>query len=352
MIRVIQWATGAVGKVSLRHIIDDPELELVGVIVHDEDKHGRDAGELAGTDSVGILATTDAAAVVALDADVVCYHALGDKRSWKAVADICTALRAGKDVVSTSVIPLVYPPGANPEQVAQLEEACAAGGTSCLMSGIDPGFMHDVLPLTLTELSRRVDSIWVAEILNYVTYDQPEVLFDMMGFGQPIDVQPSFHAPGVATWGWGSVVHGLAARLGVSIERFEEFHEVWAAPERIETPLGVIEPGTIAAQRFELRGFVGGVERLTVGHITRMRDDAAPEWPQPPGSGGYRLVIAGDPAFTCDIQFADEATGDAHRGVMTAGAMRTINAIKAVHAAAPGVLDAYDLPATPGRMSR
>src|SRR5215831_3361183 len=129
--RVIQWSTGNVGKLALRGIINHPELELVGLWVHGADKVGRDAGELCGIAPVGVKATNDTDALLALDADCVSYTATGDLRPAEAVDDMCRILASGKNVVATSVVPLVYPPAADPSIVARLEAACRAGGTSC-----------------------------------------------------------------------------------------------------------------------------------------------------------------------------------------------------------------------------
>src|SRR4029077_4102476 len=116
--RVIQWSTGNVGKLALRGIINHPELDLVGLWVHGADKAGRDAGELCGLDRrVGVAATSDAEALLALDADCVSYTATGDLRPGEAVDDMCRILESGKNVVATSVVPLVYPPAANPDLV-------------------------------------------------------------------------------------------------------------------------------------------------------------------------------------------------------------------------------------------
>src|SRR5262245_42405740 len=172
--RVIQWSTGNVGKLALRGIINHPDLELVGLWVHGADKVGRDAGDLCGLGrKVGVSATSDADALLALDADCVSYTATADIRLPEAVADLCRILEAGKNVVSTSVVPLVFPPGAPADIVERLEAACQKGGTSCFTSGIDPGFANDALPIMLLSACERVDSVRGMEILDYATYYQP-----------------------------------------------------------------------------------------------------------------------------------------------------------------------------------
>ena len=346
--RVVQWSTGNVGMLALRVIIEHPDLELVGLLVHSDSKAGRDAGELCGAGTTGVIATTDPDEVLKLTPDVVCYTATGDLRPHEAVADMCRILETGANVVSTSVVSLVYPPAADKGYVEQLEAACRKGGTSFLTSGIDPGFANDLLPLTLTGFSERVDSVRVMEILNYDTYAQPQVLFETMGFGSPPDHTPLLLMPGVLTLAWGSVVHVIAAGLGVTVDEVRERHERWPSDRTFEAPGGVIEKGTMAGLRFEVIGVVNGREAIVVEHVTRMRDDAAPEWPQPAGQGSYRILIEGSPKMKCELELLGE-DGDHNTGGVLATATRVLNAIPAVVAAPPGLLSVLDLPLVTGR---
>jgi len=345
--RVVQWSTGNVGRLALRAIIEHPELELVGLLVHSGEKAGRDAGELAGVDPVGITATTDTEEVLRLGADCVSYMATGDLRPDEAVADMCRILESGTNVVSTSVVPLVYPPSAPARYREPLEAACAKGGTSCFTSGIDPGFANDLVPLMLSGFCKRIDAVRVMEILNYDTYDQPEVLFDTMGFGKALDHDPLLLLPGVLGLAWGGAVHAIAAGLGVEVEELRETHERWAATETFTVPSGTIEEGTMAGLRFEVQGIVGGEPRIVVEHVTRMHDTAAPEWPKPGGSGSYRVLLDGDPTIKVELEFAGEG-GDHNAGGLLMTAMRVLNSVPAVCNAPPGLLSALDLPLVTG----
>jgi len=346
--RVIQWSTGNVGRHALRAIIRHPALELVGLWVHGREKVGRDAGELCGLPPVGVKATNDADALLALDADCVSYTATGDLRPADAVDDMCRILAAGKNVVATSVVPLAYPPAAEPSLVARLEAACRAGRTSCFTSGIDPGFANDTLPLVLMGLCERVDAVRVMEIVNYATYDQPEVLFETMGFGKPLDHTPLILIPGVLSVAWGPVVRQLAAGLGVEVEELRETHERLATETAFAIPSGRVPAGTMAALRFEVQGIVRGRPAIVLEHVTRLRDDLAPDWPQPTGSGCYRVIVEGSPRLVCELTLTGE-DGDHNTGGVLATAMRLLNAIPAVCAAKPGLISALDLPLVTGK---
>jgi 4-hydroxy-tetrahydrodipicolinate reductase len=338
--RVIQWSTGNVGTWALRCILTHPELELAGLLVHGAAKAGKDAGELCGRPRVGVTATTDVDAILALDADCVSYTATADLRPFEAIDDICRILAAGKNVVSSSVVPLVHPKSFLPEWRSKLEAACARGHSSFFTSGIDPGFANDVLPLALSGLVQRWEEVRVQEIINYATYDQPQVLFETMGFGKPLDHVPLLLQPGVLSFAWGGTVRLLAEGLGVQLDEIRETCERRPATTPLRVCGRTVEPGTMAALRFEVQGIVAGRPAIVVEHVTRLDDALAPEWPT--GHGSYRVLIAGSPGMRCEFEFWDEQGDHAVGGVVLTAA-RIVNAIPAVCAAPPGLLSALDL---------
>ena len=340
---MIQWGTGNVGIRSLRAIIGHPDLELVGLWVHSDNKVGVDAGELCGLPPVGVAATNDADALLALDADCVAYMATADLRPGEAVEDLSRILASGKNVVSTSVVPLIHPKTGEKAWVDTLEKACAEGGTSCWTSGIDPGFGNDLIPIALLSACQEVRSVRVMEILNYDTYDQATVLFETMGFGQALDATPLLLFPGALTLAWGGVVCEIAEALGVEVDEIKEVSERQPAPERFSIPAGTVEKGTTAALRFEVQGIIDGRPAIVVEHVTRLRDDLAPEWPQPVAGGCYRILIDGYPSIQADVQLAG-ADGDHNDAGLVATAARVLNGIPAVVDAPPGLLSALDIP--------
>jgi len=344
--RVIQWSTGNVGTYALRHVIDHPELELAGLWVHSASKVGRDAGTFCGRPTTGVKATSDVDALLASNADCVCYTATADLRPFEAIEDICRILAAGKNVVSSSVVPLVHPHSFFPEVRDRLADACAKGRSSFLTSGIDPGFANDMLPLVLSGLAGSWEEIRIQEIINYATYDQPQVLFETMGFGQPMDATPLLLTPGTLAFAWGGTVRLLADGLGLELDEVRQEFERRPATRAVKIGERTVEPGTMGALRFEVQGIVGGVPALVVEHVTRIDDTLAPEWPQ--GKGSYRVLVKGDPGMRCDFEFWDER-GDHAVGGVVLTATRIVNAIPAVCDAKPGLLSALDLPLVTGR---
>ncbi|MCW2563146.1 MAG: putative dihydrodipicolinate reductase-like protein [Mycobacterium sp.] len=360
-IRVAVWGPGSMGVIALRGVIDHPELALVDLVVHSDVKAGRDAGELCGIDPVGVVATTDAEGLLGGDADVVVYAAAANLRPLEAVNDMVSILRAGKNVVSCSVVPLVYPNAVDAAFTDPLRDAALSGGVSFFTTGIDSGFANDVLPLALSGVSRTIDSIRVTEMFNYATYPDATAVYDILGFGKPPEEIPFAATPGVFSFGWGPVLHQLADGLGVHVDDIKETVERIPADTSFDTPTGHIAAGTIAAMRSTLTGYVEGNPTLIIDHVSRMHDDIAPDWPQPhisiqprdlgyggaSGRGVYRVEIEGSPSMRCEFEMADDHDHDL--GARMAGASRMVNAIPAVCAAKPGLLSALDLPLITGK---
>lgn len=348
--RVVLWGTGNVGRHAIAGIDARPGLELAGVWVSNPAKAGRDAGELAGLGRrLGVLASQDAEALLALRPDCVVHAAMTDNRLAEAVADLRRMLRAGCNVVSSGPVFLQYPHGVVPEPlIDEIAEDARAGGASLWVNGIDPGFANDRLPLALTSISERIDQVRCLEILNYASYDQPTVLFDIMGFGKPLEDTPLLLTPGILTTAWGSVVRQLAAGLDVTLDGIEEHHERLPAPETFQVSAGTIERGSTAALRFEVRGMKAGRPTLVLEHVTRLRDDLGPDWPQPAGQGCYRVEVRGEPNYTLDLQLLG-TDGDHNTAGLKATAMALVNAVPAVIEAPPGLLTALDLPLLTGR---
>lgn len=351
-LRVVVWSTGTVGRHAIAGIDRHPDLELVGVWVSSVEKEGRDAGDLAGLGrDLGVLATRDRDALLALDPDCIVHCAMTDDRVFAAIDDLVGFLEAGVNVVSSGPVILVHPSPALPDAAwGRIEEAGRTGGASLHVNGIDPGWANDILPLQLTSLSQRIDELRVMEIADYSTYYQPVVMRDLFGFGQPLDAEVLMWQPGVLSMAWGPVVHQLAAGLGVTLdEPLRENVERRAADTDLETVSVDIAAGTTGAVRFEVVGTVDGQPRIVLEHVTRTHPDQAPDWPQPTGGDGcYRILVKGEPMMQLDLAHHGE-NGDHNVSGMIVTAQRLINAVPAVVAAEPGLVTALDLPLVTGR---
>ncbi|PLK26714.1 hypothetical protein [Novosphingobium sp. TH158] len=332
--RVIQWATGAVGKVAIRHFAENPTFELVGVWVSSDAKAGKDAGEIAGIAPLGVAATTDIDALVAMDADCVHFTpALQD------IDLICRLLRSGKDVVSP--IGPYYRTERFRADWEAIEAACQDGGTSFHGCGIHPGFAGDLLPLTLTRIMERIDHIHVYEVVDHL--ENPSNYIPFMGFGRECEellANPSRSADAPLFFAQSMAL--VLESLGCSIDDLTTSLEVAAATQDIEYPGGVVKQGTVAGQHYEWTANVQGVARMTYHCFWVMgHEHLEPKWDS--GPSGYRVRFEGNPPM--EIALGRPRNGQGARGSngMPWTAMAGVNAIPAVCDHAPGFTTHLDL---------
>jgi len=345
VIRVVQWATGTVGRHAVAAVHRHPELELVGSFVYTKDKVGRDVGEICGLAPIGVTATGDREEILRLDADCVLYLAQGEADPMAALSDICSLLASGKNVISTAVTAFIYPQSYGPAVVDKLEQACAQGNSSFHATGIEPGWAAEVLPLTMSALFARIDSLLVQELLDYSTYGSAPMLFDIMGFGKHPDEPVPLADPAALRATFGASLMLLADGLGATIDMVETHRDVAVAAEPFEIAAGPVAAGTVGAQRFGCTAIVGGRRALTIEHITRLRDDQAPDWPT---GRGWKVTVEGSPSMVLEAQIGTHGEDETDQGCLGT-AMHAVHAISPVCAAAPGIRTFLDLPTIVGR---
>ena len=342
--RVVVWATGWTGTLAIRAIQRRPDLELVGVWVHSDDKVGRDAGDLAGIGPVGIAATHDTDALLDLAPDCVCYTASGPERDAVAVPDYVAMLERGINVVTVSSPGLVFPAGFDAPVRDRLADAATRGGASLYASGIEPGFAGDQLVLTLLTQSESIRSVRTQELFRYDEYPVTFMMFDVFGFGKPLDHTPLMSYDGAQLTTWGPPVRMVAHALGVELDTIRETYERRVTERTLEVAAGVIEAGTVGAIRMETIGVVNGQDAIVIEHVNRMADDIAPDWPTADRDGTYRIVVEGNPNLQCEMTVGSAETAAAEGMVATTS--RVVNAIPFVVDAPPGLVSSLDLPLT------
>jgi 2,4-diaminopentanoate dehydrogenase len=346
-VRVAVWSTGGIGSIAVRAVDRRPDLELVGVWVHSPEKVGRDAGELAGGDPIGVTATDDMNAILAEGVDCVVYAAQGPEQDAGSVPDYVRLLSAGVNVVTTSSWALLYPPTYEPTWRAQLEAAAADGAASLYASGIEPGFAADQLPILLTTMSNTIRSIRSSEIAMYDTYPVTFMMMDVMGFGKPLDYDAMLGLPGSILSAWAPGINLIASALGVELDEIREEFDRVVSDRTFEVACGTIEAGTVGAIRTQAIGVVDGRDAIVIEHVNRMAADLAPEWPTAERDGLYRITIEGDPDIICEMAAGDPQ--HASPGAMVATAMRVVNAVPYVVDAPSGLVTSLDLPITAPR---
>lgn len=334
--RVIQWATGAMGKACLRAVLDHPAMELAGLYVYG-DKAGRDAGDIARRPATGVIATRDIDEILALDADVVIHCARLAPPYGSHDAEILRLLASGKNVISINGYS--RPQHWNGERLAALQAACVAGGTSLMSAGLNPGFAAEQIAVVATGVCQALDGVEVVESVDCRAVRHPDYVFGVLGFGSdPATVNANDPA-----WGPASSLNGMyeevlaamAEHLGLTLERVETDHRVFGASEDLAIAAGTIAAGGVSHVNWRWRGIVGGRPMLTMSIHWHM-EDAHLEETDPPL---WRIRVTGQPGvrISIDLEKRDgDASATSAEQVGVAGAV--INAIPRVCAAPPGVM--------------
>jgi len=332
------------GSTAIRSALAFPGLALSGIITSSESKKGMDAAEFVGIDSpTGVVATTDVDAVLA-DCDAVAYMASGDIRPEEAVNDIERCLRAGRHVVTPSLYSLYDPRSAPPEWVERLTAAAEEGGSTLLVSGVDPGWGNDALAVTAASLCTRIQTIYCQEIFDYSTYNQPFAVKVSCGFGGSMDEVPMMLLPSIPTMVWGGNIRLIGRGLGLEIDEITEEVERLPLEETVDTEMGPLEKGTQGAFWLKVIGWSGGRRRIVIDHITRIHPSCAPDWPQPDqGVGDHRVIVDGDPQLTI-VSRADIPGGTRADGGNTTAANRLLGALNWLAEQKPGIYDGLQVP--------
>lgn len=325
--RVAVWGSGNMGRAAIRAVTAHPGLRLAALL--SSARAGEDAGVVAGLGPLGVLASSDVDAVLATGLDAV--------------------------VVTPSLYAMYDVHSAPPSLAGPLRAAAVEGGSALFVSGIDPGWGNDVLPVLLSGLASTVTQIRCQELFDYSTYDAPEAVRGSVGMGGSMDEVPLMVAPGVPSMIWGGQLRLMARGLGMELDEIRETVERRALESDVTNAMGLFEAGTQGGLRFEVQGVVDDRVVLVIEHVTRIDPSVAPDWPAPAdgGAGAHTVVIEGDPRIVVSVEATAEGGNRAAGGNATAAA-RLVNAIPWLKSVEPGVYDALDVPLSPavGRLAR
>ncbi|HTY31145.1 dihydrodipicolinate reductase [Mycobacterium sp.] len=345
--RVVVWGTGFVGKMVIAEIVKHPLFELVGVGVSNPDKVGRDVADICGLpEPVGIVATDDVDALIALKPDALVHYGPTAMHAKDNIALITRFLRAGIDVCSTAMWPTMH---LNPPNWIQpITEACELGESSCFTTGIDPGFANDLFPMTLMGLCSEVRRVRASELLDYTNYEGDYEV--EMGIGREPEYSPLLEDSNMLIFAWGATVPMIAHAAGIMLDEITTTWDKWVTPTERTTAKGVIKPGHVAAVRFTINGIYQGETRIQLEHVNRIGLDAAPDWPSGHDNDVYRVDIEGTPSIFQEtaFRFTDGSGRDAATAGCLATGMRALNAVPAVNDLRPGWVTPLDLPLIAG----
>lgn len=337
---VVQWTTGNVGRQAVAGVADDPGLRYVGCYAHSADKVGRDLGELAGIGALGVKATDDSAALLALKPDVVVYTPL-----HLDVDELAGILSAGINVVTSAEFLTGSAIGA--EARARLEAAAQQGGVTLFGSGMNPGFAQ-LIAGVLSGICRRIKRVRVTESFDLSLFaDDPNM--DELPFGMPGDAPDLLERMRSSTAVFMDAVDVLADLLGVSLDEHRCTADFATATEDLDLPGRPIAAGQVAGIDLRWDGIVGGEPVVELHQRWVMGDRIEP--PMPPESA-YLIEIDGQPKVSARIDLLPHhedlsllTMDDLHEIGMRITAMPLVYAIPAACAAAPGITTYAGLPA-------
>ena len=332
--RVIQWATGNVGSRALRMVIQHPGLELVGLWVNSPDKVGKDAGELSGAGvETGIKGTNSADDLIALDADCVLYMRQGTDMD-----ELCRILASGKNVVTTRG-DFHNPRMMKPDVRSAIEGACAAGNTSIYSTGSSPGFSTEALVIPLLAQQRRHDCVTVNEYADMTSRNSPEMIFNVMGFGEPIGPMHPGRVEHLK-YDFGNTLSVIADAIGLECDELFGMGEQAAARNDKQIAAGLIKAGTVAAMRITVEARHKGRAVARFRAHWYCSDDIAEDWGL--RESGWKVVTEGDTPMEVNITYPVSAE---EYPLFTPGltAHRPVNAVPMVCRAAPGIRTTVDM---------
>lgn len=335
-LKVVQWATGGVGVAAIKGVLEHPDLELVGCWVHSADKAGKDVGDLISAEPLGVVATDNVDDILALDADAVIYAPLLPNAD-----EVAALLRSGKNVVTP--VGWVYP---GEKQAAPLREAALAGNATLHGTGIAPGGISEKFPLLFSAMSTGVTFVRAEEFSDLRTYDAPDVVRHVMGFGDTPDKALSGPMQKLLDGGFIQAIKLVVDQVGFNADpRIRASQEIAVATAPIESPIGVIEPGQVAARKFHWEALVDDkpVVRVTVNWLMG-EENLDPPWTFGPEGQRYEMEVRGNPDFTVIVRgFQGEVGEDGPEPGVVSTAAHCVNSIPAVCAAAPGIATYPDL---------
>ncbi len=335
--RIVQWTTGNVGKQSVKAMAANPRLELVGCFAWSQEKVGLDVGELCGIAPLGVTATDDVEALIALKPHCVVYNPM-----WPSVGELVRILETGVNVVTTAS----FITGKNlGEDRDQLVDACGRGGSSLFGTGVSPGFA-ELVAITMAGICSCIDKVTVSETADTTFYDSPDTERPA-GFGQPIDNPelPEMVRTGTAVFAEAVAMVGDA--LGVELDEIVCESEFAQTTADVVMASWTIPAGHVAGVAASWQGRVGRRTLIDLSVRWKKGSTLDPEWVIE--KDGWVITVEGLPTVTASLDFLPPPDFQAEtiEDFMAIGhiitAVPALNAIPAVVEGPPGILTYADL---------
>lgn len=328
-IRVLQWGLGAMGGGMARLMLEKSGLEIVAAVGRPR-HNGKDLGEVLGIGKkLGIIVTDNPDTV--LDKEKVDCVGLATT-SWTAtqMPDLRKILDAGINCV-TITEEMADPEAQNPELAAEIDALAKKNGVSVLGTGVNPGFVLDLLIVTLTGGCETVERIEASRVNDLSPYGH--TVMRSQGVGTTPEAFRAGLADGsiVGHVGFPESIHMISEALGLGVDRIEQSREPIISKVYRETPEVKVEPGMVAGCVHTGIGYRGDREVIRLVHPQQIHPHLENQ-----DTGDY-IHIYGTPEVNMTIK-PEIAGGKATIGI-------AVNMIPHVVAATPGLKRMIDLPA-------
>jgi hypothetical protein len=321
--RVIQYGLGPIGGAMARHVMERPELALVGGIDIDPAKVGRDVGEVIGLGrTLGFSVVKSLGeALSRSEADVVLHTTSSYFDSFK--PQVIEILEAGLDVVSTSE-ELSFPWLAHAADAAEIDAEARRAGKTILGTGVNPGFLMDSLPLCLTSICQRVDRLEIKRVINASTRRGP--FQAKIGSGLTVeDFQAKMAAGRMGHVGLPESMGMVFQTLGKKLARYESGVEPVVADKQVKTYYFDVRPGQVKGLKQVAHGHTDEGEFMTLTFIAALEAAGEADTIKITGSPNLEVTLKGTNGDLATVAIA-------------------VNAIRRVREAEPGLVTMRDLP--------
>ncbi|MDQ2080644.1 hypothetical protein RA307_10660 [Xanthobacteraceae bacterium Astr-EGSB] len=321
-IKVVQMGLGPIGNKATQYLLGRGNLKIVGAIDSDPAKAGKDVAALAGLDPIGVTVASDTDRVLkGKKVDVVVLTTTSTMTGI--MSQLTSLLPYGVNIVS-SCEELSYPWVTQPEMSKQIDELAKKYGVSVLSNGVNPGFLMDFLPLTMTGVCRTVRKITVERI--------QDATFRRIPFQKKIGAgctQAEFQAKvkdrTLRHVGLTESLHMISARLGWKLDRTEDVISPILAKHPVKMGQDTIKEGQAVGVQQIGRGMIGDKEVITLFFRAAIGEPESRD----------RIIIDGDPEIDTCIK------GGVNGDVATCAVL--VNSIPTIVNARPGLRTMADV---------
>ena len=323
MIDTVHMGIGPLGQMVVRYTIERGCFNIVGAVDPDPEKAGKDLGELCGIEPLGItVRSTLNDALAKRSADVALLTTVSSLAAIE--SQIAELAQAGLSIISTCE-ELFFPWKTNPEVAVRIDQMCVQNAVACVGTGVNPGYLMDLLPTFLTGLCQDVRKVEVWRIQDASVRRVP--FQQKIGAGLTLEeFEVKKKAGTLRHVGLPESLDFIAHRLGWKLDRRVETLEPVIAESQIDSGYKPIAKGMACGVHQVGRGFVGDREVITLNFKAAVSEPESYD----------QVHIDGEPPIQSRI--AGGVNGD----VATCAIM--LNAVRSILQASPGLKTMADIP--------